>query len=246
MAQTEVSEVERVAAALAIWIRQEAAQRGAKALVVGLSGGIDSAVVAALSARAMPGCVYALLMPIHSQTEDAEDAETVARTLGIPFRQVDLKSVYDHFLEVLGPEVASTRSVQVNLRPRLRMAALYAEAAYRNGLVIGTGNRDELELGYFTKFGDGGCDLEPIGSLDKTEVRALARFLGIPERVIGRAPSAGLWEGQTDEGEFGFTYDALDRYRRTGEGDPDLVKRVEALRAKAQHKLSPPPVAPHP
>lgn len=248
MAETAfgVETIARVADGLVTWLRREAEEREAKALVVGLSGGIDSAVTAGLCARAMPGAVYTLLMPIHSAPADAADAQAVAERFGLPWRRVDLSDVYDRFLEALGPETAAARAVQVNLRPRLRMAALYAEAARREGLVVGTSNRDELELGYFTKFGDGACDLEPIGSLDKGEVRALAAYLGVPEAVIRRAPSAGLWEGQTDEGEFGFTYEALDRYRRTGEGDPELVQRVADLRRKARHKLEPPPVAPHP
>jgi len=248
MAETasDVGTVAQVADALVAWLRREAQERGAKALVVGLSGGIDSAVTAGLCARAMPGAVYTLLLPMHSAPADAADAQAVAERFGLPWRRVDLSDVYDRFLDALGADIAAVRAVQVNLRPRLRMAALYAEAAHREGLVVGTSNRDELELGYFTKFGDGGCDLEPIGSLDKSEVRALAAYLGVPDAVIRRAPSAGLWEGQTDEGEFGFTYEALDRYRRTGEGDPELVRKVAILRANARHKLEPPPVAPHP
>lgn len=244
--QVETPAVRTWAEHLSRWIAAEARARKASALVVGLSGGIDSAVVAALAVRAMPGSVHAFLMPIHSQAADARDAEAVAQSLGVPWRTLDLSTVYDGFLAILGDETAHVRDVQVNLRPRLRMAALYAEAARLKGLVMGTGNRDELELGYFTKFGDGGCDLEPIGSLDKAEVRALAAYLGIPQAVLDRPPSAGLWEGQTDEAEFGFTYEELDRYRNTGEGDPDLVRKIEAFRSRAQHKLVPPPVAPHP
>jgi NAD+ synthase len=237
---------EAAARYLAQWIRTQLDARGGRSAVVGLSGGIDSAVVAALCAQAVPGQVYALLMPIHSPQEDLYDAQRVAQKLGIAWRVVDLSGVYDAMLASLGPQVQGHALASANLRPRLRMAALYAEAAVRQGLVVGTGNRDELELGYFTKYGDGGVDLLPLGSMDKMQVRDLARVLGLPQRILDRAPSAGLWEGQTDEGELGFSYEALDRWRRSGQGDEAMVRRVEELRQRSEHKRQLPPVAPWP
>lgn len=236
---------ERMAAHLALWIATEVHRRGARAAVVGLSGGIDSAVVAGLCVRALgPAAVEALAMPIHSPPEDGEDAALVATTLGVSLKVVDLSGPYEAMLAALGPEVAAHRLAAANLRPRLRMATLYAHAALRGALVVGTGNRDELTIGYFTKYGDGGVDLLPIGNLTKGEVRAVARVLGIPQRILDRPPTAGLWRGQTDEGELGFTYEELDRYLLTGEASDALREMVEARRRAAQHKLEMPPLPP--
>jgi NAD+ synthase len=236
---------ERLAAHLALWLAQELQARGARVAVVGLSGGIDSAVVAALCARAVGATrVRTLAMPIHSAPEDTEDALLVARTLGVGLRVVDLTGAFEAMLAALGHEVATHRLAAANLRPRLRMASLYAEAAVHGGLVVGTGNRDELEVGYFTKYGDGGVDLLPLGNVTKGEVRALGRTLGIPQRILDRPPTAGLWQGQTDEGELGFTYADLDRYLLTGEASQALRDLVEARRRASAHKLAMPPVAP--
>lgn len=245
--RTARSDGERLAAHLARWLAEEFRARGSRAAVVGLSGGIDSAVAAALCARALgPDRVFALAMPIDSAPEDTDDALLVARTLAVPVRVVDLGPVAEAMLAALGPDVAGHRLAAANIRPRLRMAALYAEAAVRGALVVGTGNRDELAVGYFTKYGDGGVDLLPLGACTKGEVRTLGRALGIPERILERAPTAGLWRGQTDEGELGFTYADLDRYLLTGEGSDALRERVERLRRGARHKLEMPPVAPPP
>ncbi len=236
---------ERLAAHLSRWLADEFRSRQARAAVVNLSGGIDSAVVCALCVRALgPGSVFTLAVPIHSAPEDAEDALRVARAFGVEIRVVDLSAVADALLAALGPTVATQRLAAANIRPRLRMVALYAEAASRGALVVGTGNRDELAVGYFTKYGDGGVDLLPLGNATKGEVRALGRALGVPQRILDRVPTAGLWQGQTDEGELGFTYDDLDRYLLTGEGAPALRERVEALRRAARHKLAMPPMAP--
>ena len=132
---------------------------------------------------------------------------------------------------------------RANLRPRLRMASLYYFANRLNYLVVGTGNRSELEVGYFTKYGDGGVDLLPLGALLKRQVRALAAHLGVPAPIIEKPPSAGLWEGQTDEGEMGFSYADLDRYLAGGKVPAALGERIEAMRTASEHKRRPPPVA---
>lgn len=236
----------RLADHLAAWISDQVRGRGAKGAVVGLSGGIDSAVVAALCARGLgAGSVWTLGMPIRSAPEDLEDALAVAECLGVPVRVVELGAAYDAMLAALGPEVAANRMAAANVRPRLRMTTLYAEAATRGALVVGTGNRDELAVGYFTKYGDGGVDLLPLAQVTKGEVRDLARVLGLPQRVLDRPPTAGLWQGQTDEAELGFTYADLDRYLLTGEGSPELREAVEARRRAASHKLEMPPAAPN-
>ncbi len=190
------------------WIKQQVKDGGAKGIVLGLSGGIDSCVVAALAREAVgKSNVLGLFMPCHSQPQDLGDAKIVARQLGIKTKLVDLTSVYDTLLSIL-PLAKSL--AKANLRPRLRMLTLYYFANKLNYIVSGTGNRSELMAGYFTKYGDGGADILPIASLLKKDVRKLARELSIPERIIIKPPTAGLWPGQTDEGEMGITYAALD------------------------------------
>jgi NAD+ synthase len=236
---------ERRAAHLAAWLRAQISERGARGAVVNLSGGIDSAVVAGLLRRALPAreAVLALILPCHSSPQDGQDAMAVARAFGIPTRTVELGPVYDAMVRALG-EAAAHRLAAANIKPRLRMIAAYAEASARGFLVVGTGNRSELAMGYFTKYGDGGVDLLPLGGLTKHEVREVARALGVPQAVIDRPPSAGLWEGQTDEDEMGFTYAELDRYLLTGEAPDDLRQKFEARHAAAQHKMAMPPIAP--
>ena len=234
------SDVERVTE----WIRAQVAEAGRVAAVVGLSGGIDSATVAALAKRALGDEVYGVIMPCDSDPADAEDARLVAEALGIAHRTVDLGPVYQVMREQLALPVNLPRLAVANIKPRLRMIALYAEAAARNALVLGTGNRSELEIGYFTKYGDGGADLLPIGSFLKHEVRQMAHELGVPTRIIERQPSAGLWEGQTDESEMGMTYQELDTYLASGEGSPVVAGLVETMRRASEHKRRLAPVFP--
>jgi NAD+ synthase len=241
------------------WLHFQMDQVGAARLVLGLSGGIDSAVVCALSTMAAgPSRVIAAIMPIHSGSDDAHDAELVASTFEVIPRAIDLVPAHDALLAVMpdegstgledgnvDPERLSLRRqlALANVKPRLRMTALYYLANRYNGLVVGTGNKTELAIGYFTKYGDGGVDVLPLGDLDKTAVRGLARELGVPERVISKAPSAGLWEGQTDEAEIGVTYEELDRALASIPGeegkepsDPATMDRISALVAASEHK----------
>lgn len=226
------SDVDRIVA----WLRQEVTAAGCQGVVVGLSGGIDSATVAALARRGFGDNAYGLIMPCDSAAADAEDARLAAEEIGIAYREVDLTPVYRALLEAFGLPDDLPRMVRANMKPRLRMTTLYAEAQLRQALVLGTGNRSELEIGYFTKYGDGGVDLLPIGEYLKHEVRDLARELGVPERIIERAPSAGLWEGQTDEGEMGLTYQELDHYLKTGDGTPIVRGLVDELHRRSEHK----------
>jgi NAD+ synthase len=122
------------------------------------------------------------------------------------------------------------------------MTALYYYASALNYLVVGTDNKSELKIGYFTKYGDGGIDLAPLGALVKHEVKGLAQRLDIPERIINKKPSAGLWSGQTDESEMGFSYQELDHYILTGEADEEIKEKIEKLAAKNRHKLEPIPI----
>lgn len=228
------------------WLRDKVTEAGAKGLIVGLSGGIDSSVVAALAMEAFPEDCFGLILPCHSQLQDEEDAVLLAKAIGIPYKCVVLDKVYDEMLHVINPEVAYEESPlsYSNIKPRLRMTALYFEGGLRQYLVAGTGNKSEFVTGYFTKYGDGGVDLEPIGEMLKTDVKGLARELGIHEKLIVKAPTAGLWQNQTDEDEMGFTYDELDEYIRTGEGSPEVVERVTNLNRRSQHKKALPPICP--
>jgi NAD+ synthase len=230
---------------IAHWLRSYAAEAGADGYVVGLSGGIDSACTAVLCQRASGAQVLGVLMPCHSNPNDAEMARLVADTFGLETLVVDLGPAYDALLATLPP--TTTPLARANLKPRLRMTTLYALGQSRNYLVAGTGNKSELAVGYFTKYGDGGVDVEPLGDLYKWQVRLLAQELGIPQPVIERPPSAGLWEGQTDEDEMGITYAELDRALAAmdaGQGDDvdaDLLAKVQEMVARSEHKRHLPP-----
>ncbi len=190
------------------WIRGQIKCSGAKGIVLGLSGGIDSAVVAALCKEAVgKNKLLVLFMPCNSNPQDLRDARLVAKSLGLKSKLVDLTSVYNNFLKTLPAAGGLARG---NLKPRLRMSTLYYFANKLNYLVCGTGNKSELLVGYFTKYGDGGVDILPIADLFKRQVRKLAQELKIPQGIITKPPTAGLWQGQTDEGEMGITYDELD------------------------------------
>ncbi len=226
------------------WIRNRVVAAGARGLVVGLSGGIDSAVVAELCRLAYPEKTLAVALPCNSNPADLRDAELVANQLGLPFKKIYLGEAFAAFKEILGIIKEEEKTLPVaNIKPRLRMTVLYYFASSHNYLVAGTGNKSELTIGYFTKYGDGGVDLLPLGEMVKTEVRELAYYLGIPEEIILRPPSAGLWEGQTDEDELGFSYAQLDKYILSGEGPPEVKEKVEKLKAQSQHKRKMPPIA---
>lgn len=241
--------MDRLAAHLTDWIAAEVAQAGGAGVAFGLSGGIDSAVVAALAKRAFPHHTLGVIMPCHSDHRDAEDAAVVAHHFDVPATTVDLGPVYDLLVETLGAsstDIPESRLACANLKPRLRMTTLYAFANQLDYRVLGTGNRSELTVGYFTKYGDGGADLLPLGSLVKGEVRDLARHLGVPERVIDKPPSAGLWTDQTDEAEMGLTYEELDAYLLTREASPAVKAQVDAMNAASEHKRALPRIAPKP
>jgi len=239
----------RVAAHLVEWLRVEVAAGGGVGVVFGLSGGIDSAVVAALALRAFPETSLGVVMPCHSDPQDAADARLVADAFGLPTETVDLSPVHDLLLETLTaarPDLREDRLAWANLKPRLRMITLYAFANRLQYRVLGTGNRSELTIGYFTKYGDGGVDLLPLGELTKTEVRDLARHLGVPLPVIEKPPSAGLWAGQTDEREMGLTYAELDAYLLGRGADEATAARIELMNETSAHKRALPKIAPKP
>jgi NAD+ synthase len=248
---------------IANWLRDRVTAAGGQGLVVGLSGGIDSAVVAGLCQLAMPGRTVAMILPCHGSPADESDARLTTSHFGIPTIRVDLDAVHDQLAADLMNEIARlpgehrpappvTESTDIrarlpvaNLKPRLRMTSLYFVANALDYLVAGTSNRSELTIGYFTKHGDGAADLHPIGHLLKSEVRAIARDLGVPDSIIEKPPSAGLWPGQTDEDEIGFTYAELERYLADGPDGvaPALALRIERLVRENDHKRS---LIPHP
>lgn len=248
------------AEALAAWMRQQVSAAHANGLLVGLSGGVDSAVVARLCQLATPGAALGVLLPCHSDPADERDARAVAEHFKLPIATVPLDEPFDALAAaVKGAAAEAGTSLSVaepprddlrarmplaNIKPRLRMASLYFLANRLNYLVAGTGNRCELVIGYFTKYGDGGVDLLPLGNLLKSEVRALARDLGVPTQVIEKAPSAGLWLGQTDEGEMGFTYADLEAYLQKGPDAvaPAVAMRIERLMRASDHKREMPPM----
>jgi NAD+ synthase len=218
------------------WIRDKVDQSGHKGGVVGISGGIDSAVVASLLKKAYPNNSLGLIMPCHSNPKDVEYGYLLAKNIGIDIIEVDLTPVYDVFIKQLSGNKTSKELATANIKPRLRMSTLYYYAVVYNYLVIGTGNKSEILTGYFTKYGDGGVDIEPLGNLYKSQVFQLAKHLNIPEPIIQRAPTAGLWDNQTDEDELGMTYRELDKYLYAKEGDTKIVEKVEKLIAKSKHK----------
>jgi len=215
----------------------------AKGIVFGLSGGLDSAVVAALSMKIFPQNTLAIIIPCHSLEADINDALDFINKFNIPYKIINVSKVYDSFIHLLSDKEkeVSFKLAEANIKPRLRMTTLYYFANKLNYLVVGTGNKSELMIGYFTKYGDGGADILPLGNLLKSQVRELAEYLGIPKKIIDKPPSAGLWEGQTDEKEIGISYEQLDKYLRTGKLNNKIIeKKIQDKITKSAHKRTTP------
>lgn len=228
------------------WLRTKVEETKTDGLVLGLSGGVDSAVVGALMAKAIPEKAMSLILPCYSNPEDVVHGRKVAEVIGLKTEVIDLTEAHRLIMDALQfpeePEKAGAlRSADSNLRARLRMSTLYAYANRYNALVVGTDNAAELYIGYFTKYGDGGVDLLPIAELVKAEVYHLGRILGVPKEVLYKAPSAGLWEGQTDEGEIGTTYDIIDGYLLGEEVEERSAVIIERMHRASAHKRSTPP-----
>ncbi len=226
------------------FIRDMLAQSGTTGIVFGNSGGKDSALVGILCKLACENTV-GIIMPCQSKRnfgEDMEDGNDVATQFGIETRTVDLSDVKSALTNELEKIAELNDSALTNIAPRLRMTTLYAVAAAENRLVAGTGNRSERYMGYFTKWGDGACDFNPIGDLTVGEIYDFLRYLKAPENIIKKAPSAGLFEGQTDEGEMGVSYAAIDKYVMTGEATDKDRAIIERFHARSGHKMRMPPV----
>lgn len=236
--------MEELARKLTSWIGEQVKAADAKGVVVGMSGGLDSSVIAVLCKRALPRNTLGVLLPCYSSEIDLSHARLVAQEFDIATTTVTLDSIFDAVKKALpneGFDAETEKLAQANLKPRLRMLTLYYLANRLGYLVVGSGNRSELEVGYFTKYGDGGVDILPLGNLLKSQVRELASYLGIPEQIISKPPSAGLWPGQTDEGELGISYEELDRYLMSGKASEEVKQRIEAFSRSAAHKRCPPP-----
>lgn len=223
------------------FIKNVLADSGASGIVYGNSGGKDSALVGILCKAACANTV-GIIMPCTSKRNydmDARDAMEVADAYCIETRTVDLTPVKQAFMQQVSPAAQISSAAAANIAPRLRMAALYAIAAAENRIVAGTGNRSEAYVGYFTKWGDGAHDFNPIADLTVTEIYEFLRFLGAPACVIDKAPSAGLFDGQTDESEMGFEYSSLDSYLLTGSTDKASLAVIERMHMASRHKRDP-------
>lgn len=210
---------------------------GAKGFVLGVSGGIDSAVCLKLCVRAVgKGKVLALLMPEKdSPRDDLKDSRELCKSEGVRFEVVDISKAIKAFAGSIEGRI--DRKSLANIKARCRMIALYHFANSESRLVVGTSNKSEMLIGYFTKFGDGGADLEPIGDLYKTEVRQLARELDVSEKIIKKVPTAGLWKNQTDEGEMGIKYEKLDAILlgiELGLDEKKIAERAETTTREVQ------------
>ena len=240
------------------FIRSQLAQTGFSRLVVGLSGGVDSAATAFLAARAVePQKLLALRMPYRTSSADSEaDARLVVDALGCQTERIDITPMADPMLAQISGTDAQTRVRRGNVMARLRMIVLYDRSVAFDGLVIGTSNKTEALLGYGTLYGDMAAAIQPIGDLYKSQLRAVAEALGVPAPILDKPPSADLWPGQTDEDELGASYDDLDRVLyalvdrrwtvdrcvRAGMDAP-LVEQVASTVARMEYKRQLPPVA---
>ena len=220
------------------YIRKKLAEAHADGIVFGNSGGKDSALVGILCKAACDNTV-GVIMPCSSKRnygEDAEDGRALAGQFGIETRVVDLTPVREAELKALEGAAVLNDMALTNIAPRLRMTTLYAIGAAENRLVAGTGNRSETYMGYFTKWGDGASDFNPIADLCATEVFAFLRFLNAPASIVEKAPSAGLFEGQTDEAEMGVSYAAIDNYLLHGEVNEHDRAIIDRYHSRSEHK----------
>ena len=217
---------------------------GMNTYVLGVSGGVDSSLCAALARNAVgKDKLHCLIVPIDSAKEDIEDALTLVKDLDLKYDIIDASETFHTYLkdfEKCGMNF--DRSTLGNLKARMRMSILYAVAQNERGLVIGTDNADERCVGYFTKYGDGACDILPIAHLVKAEVVEASKILGIRPSLAERVPTAGLYEGQTDEKEMGVSYKDLDAYVLGKEVNETAKKRIQYLERISEHKRKPIPM----
>ncbi|OUJ18986.1 NH3-dependent NAD+ synthetase NadE [Methanonatronarchaeum thermophilum] len=235
------------------FIEKEVKKSGCTGVVIGLSGGLDSTVVAYLCSRLDDLDVLGISLPVISSNIDAKK---IARDIDIRFKEIVLHEILDSISSSIPKDVwRQDKLAKGNLVARTRMSLLYYHSNINNMLVMGTGNKSEWYIGYFTKYGDGAADIRPIGDLYKTQVRQLARYLEVPENIIKKEPTAGLWSGQTDKNEIGMDYNTLDKIiygveegrsindiAISSDINVDLVKKVLKMHKNTVHKRNMPPI----
>lgn len=221
------------------WIYEHVEKIGAKGVVVGNSGGKDSATVIAMATKALgKDRVFTVAMPCNSISADLEDARLVAETFEVPFLEVDLTNTYNEFENTINHSLNNielNKDSKINMKPRLRMTTLYAIAQTLGYLVIGTGNLCEAMVGYTTKWGDNASDFNPIANFTVEEVLAIGEYLGVPDKIIHKAPNDGLG-GQTDEEKMGVTYKQIAEYIETGKTDSNVMENIEKRNRASKHK----------
>lgn len=247
------------------WLKETFKNTGAKGAILGMSGGLDCSVTARLLQLAdIPTLL--VMMPYGESMNlagDNKDAMALIQKFNFEYMNVDITNTVNtlinsmtinHSIEnptahtligtvgqLKGRKIPLGQMAMDNIKPRVRMTTLYTLGQSMGYLVVGTGNLSERTMGYFTKWGDGACDLNPIANFTKTQVRILAKYLELPNRIITKAPSANLWAGQTDEDEMGITYYDLDRYILTQEGTDEVIKKVTETSKRVSHKNNPIP-----
>ena len=226
--------VKEVVDNLVKWLRDSVKEAGCDGIVYGLSGGVDSAVIAGLSKLAFGDNSLAIMMPINSDSKDEADAKLVVDKFELNAIKVDLSRTYLEMEKVL--EHGDNEMAYANIKPRLRMTTLYYYAQLKNYLVVGTSNKSEFLVGYFTKYGDSGSDLMPLVDFNKREIYELAKYLSVPIEIIQKPPSAGLFKEQTDEMELGFTYDELELYMNGKKIDENKFIKIEKMIKNSEHK----------
>ena len=228
---------------MSAFIKNKVESANRDGVVLGMSGGIDCSVVARLCQEAGIKVLLVMLPDGEDMTrsKSMEDAMKLINEFGFDHKTINIKSICDEFEGKIDESLDELS--KINIRPRIRMAILYSLAQSRRSFVIGTGNFDERLLGYFTKWGDGASDLNPLAMLTKGEVRLLAKHLNVPDSIINKPPSAGLFDGQTDEAELGFTYNEIDSYILNGTtGNLETDTRLEKRISMSAHKLNPIPI----
>ncbi len=223
------------------WMQDKVKEANAKGIIFGLSGGIDSAVMAGLAKAAFPDTSLGVIMPCHSNEEDEQHGRLVAEKFNLEITKVDLTNTYDVFLQGVDNNL-DNKLAKSNIKPRLRMTTLYYYAQNLGYLVAGPTNKSEFVTGYFTKNGDSGVDIMPIGDFVKSEIYQLAKALGVPQEIIDKTPSAGLWENQSDEEEMGFSYDVLEAYIKGEKIDTVLDDKISRMNKISNHKRTYPEI----